>query len=110
MKTLYLPVFWCGFTLSISALYFSSDRFHVVTGEGTDRAPVLMQIEPKVHLNSSHPSLGGKSDPEPVVQPLPTRPEDAYWQDKTDAFLSAAKVAIKKKPTPSPPVRIDLLP
>lgn len=43
MKDLYKPVFWCGFALSLSALYASSERFASGT-ELTLRKPVLMQI------------------------------------------------------------------
>ena len=44
MKELYKPVFWCGFALSLSALYASSERV-TADEEPSIRKPVLMQIK-----------------------------------------------------------------
>lgn len=43
MKELYKPVFWCGFALSLSALYASSER--AISGEVSEpQKPILMNI------------------------------------------------------------------
>lgn len=44
MKDLYKPVFWCGFSLSMAALYLSSDRSGSVPTTERPRQPILMQI------------------------------------------------------------------
>ncbi len=43
MKDLYQPVFWCGFALSLSALYYSSEQAAKEANSPT-RKPVLMRI------------------------------------------------------------------
>ncbi|QDT31416.1 hypothetical protein [Thalassoglobus polymorphus] len=43
MKDLYQPVFWCGFALSLSALYYSSEQAAKEANTPT-RKPVLMRI------------------------------------------------------------------
>ncbi|MEW4487774.1 hypothetical protein AB1L42_06805 [Thalassoglobus sp. JC818] len=93
MKTLYLPVFWCGFSLSVSALYLSSEKLSL--GQDGGRPPVLMQIDPSIQLQQ--PSVPSPN-PDNTLKPLPTPPsadpEELHWQQKVDSFISAAQEAL----------------
>ena len=107
MKDLYKPVFWCGFALSLSALYFSSEQ--AASGsDGEPRKPVLMQIS----IGEAHQVL--RSEPSPVASPplsvptdaapvitndpfadeAPSTPVSAPSSTKTSAFFSAAQEAM----------------
>ncbi|TWT55852.1 hypothetical protein KOR42_26630 [Thalassoglobus neptunius] len=93
MKTLYLPVFWCGFSLSVSALYLSSEKLSL--GQDGTRPPVLMQIDPSIQLQQ--PSVPPPTSDD-TLKPIPSLPpantEDLQWQQKVDSFISAAQEAL----------------
>ncbi len=102
MKDLYQPVFWCGFALSLSALYASAEKL-ASGSESAAQKPVLMQIsigEPvqgDVNLGPQEDIQEAEKDdlsssefpPQPdgdLTPPLPSR---------NSAFFEAAKAAMQ---------------
>lgn len=109
MKELYKPVFWCGFALSLSALYASSERV-TADEESAIRKPVLMQINIGQAINETVDSnviernqmIAGSpiltapevsEDPVPIevdVQPSEPQTPETSTQG-TSVFFSAAQ-------------------
>ncbi len=118
MKDLYQPVFWCGFALSLSALYYSSEQ---VAKEASTpvRKPVLMRIsfdeskERDVHLGApeSHPAPSIEEQLPPV--PIEEKPvgvsidlgasEDPFLSQRpsTEPPLTPVETAPAPEPTSS---------
>ncbi len=102
MKDLYQPVFWCGFALSLSALYASAEKL-ASGSESSIQKPVLMQIsigEPvqgEVNLGPQEEVPGYGKDSQPSTQ-LPSQPDGDLTPplpSKTSAFYAAAKAAME---------------
>lgn len=119
MKELYKPVFWCGFALSLSALYASSERFASGSDEpGTIRKPVLLQISfgqatnetvDSTLIDRNQQSTGETFVPPPEVPstpvPIETTPdatglypidEPAEPPQRNSVFYKAATEALKR--------------
>lgn len=96
MKTLYIPVFWIGFALSLCALLMSSERLKAQPaghGQVVLKIPSEFATVPETHLGSaSHPEFG--LPPSMDEYPIQVR-EEQIWQVRADGFLSAAEAALE---------------
>lgn len=118
MKELYKPVFWCGFALSLSALYASSEDFQK-NPDGHPRQPVLLQIsigkpaatkfDSKV-IESSQFATGETIVSPPIVSetPIPMEgpvlaPGPSPTPIRNSVFFSAARRALGGGGSGSPP-------
>ena len=96
MKTLYIPVFWIGFSLSLSALLMSSERLKTTP---IGQQPVLMNITAQpsssnhVHLGDWQ-GLNSGSDAN-VGSAAEIGSCEQLWQRRTAGFLSAAEDALR---------------
>ena len=89
IKHLDKMVFWMGFTLSLGALYFSSERFNP---QRLNQDEVVLDVTPNSKPEISHPKLG---ETEPL-EPIPAHsPEDELWRERMAGFLSAAEDALR---------------
>ena len=101
MKDLYQPVFWCGFALSLSALYATAEKM-AVSQEESGQKPVLMQIQIG-ESSQGEVSLGKPVDLQEEGEELPPPPEQPSTPSdltpplpkKTSAFFEAAKAALE---------------
>ena len=102
MKDLYKPVFWCGFALSLSALYASAEKL-AADAVGTSQKPVLMQISVGESVSSPDDSQPSEKITKPEIDfNSPSQPfinsTDGIAPPllrKKSAFYEAAKAAME---------------